>query len=639
MVSTRFRSPLLAGVGLVLVTLVILMGVLFVGEHRLLDRLLGDKTAELGLAHRRWMTDLQATIAAGEESIVAYADLISHVGRNRSPSPASRQEWIQRFDQDVNKDKDGAWRSRKEHFEPNFDAGIWIPPSGKIDDDLKYFYARSTELTAAFGIGARDPFFGNVWLLLASQGEIEFDPSTPNFIYDAGTDFPYRDSPWMALTEPATNPKGKVAWTPASYDPIVGAWMVSVVAPWQKDGAWAGSAGHDLVIDTLLKAHERALPVAEQDLFVFDGNGLLIASTIHDKRIRDSKGTLSIKDLADPRSLAAMTVVAADASHPSLDAAHLDDEGDLVLVGHITGPGWTTVTMVPRHQLTDATAEQFSYLRTALLSAVGLLGAVACGMALIDLNRRIAAQRLSQAAAREAQIARAMAEEANQVKSRFLANMSHEIRTPMTGIIGMCELLADSPLAQDQKEQVEAIQVSGQNLLAIINDILDLAKIEAEHLDLTIKPVDLDQIIDEVIGLCATEAAKKGIGITRNTRAGTRVRRQGDGLRLRQILFNVLGNAVKFTDQGWVEINLEEADDQIRLRVVDTGVGIPPDQLAELFQPFIQADSSDTRRHGGTGLGLTIAKRLAERMGGTITMTSQVGKGTTVVIDLPLPMA
>jgi signal transduction histidine kinase len=415
--------------------------------------------------------------------------------------------------------------------------------------------------------------------------------------------------------------------------------MVSVVAPWQQAGVWAGSAGHDLVIDTLLKAHERALPVSEQDLLVFDGNGLLIASTIHDQRIRESKGTLSIKDLTDARSLAAMTIVAADAAHRKPDAVHTDDEGDLVLVGHITGPGWTTVTLAPRHQLTDATAEQFSYLRTSLLGAVGLLGAVACGLALIDLNRRIQAQRLSQAAAREAQIARAMAEEANQVKSRFLANMSHEIRTPMTGIIGMCELLADSPLAPDQKEQVEAIQISGQNLLAIINDILDLAKIEAEHLELSIKPVDLDQVVDEVIGLCATEAAKKGIGITRNTTPGTRVRRQGDGLRLRQILFNVLGNAVKFTDQGWVEVSLEETDELIRLRVVDTGVGIPPDQLAKLFQPFIQADSSDTRRHGGTGLGLTIAKRLAERMGGTITMSSQVGKGTTVVIDLPLPTA
>ena len=150
-------------------------------------------------------------------------------------------------------------------------------------------------------------------------------------------------------------------------------------------------------------------------------------------------------------------------------------------------------------------------------------------------------------------------------------------------------------------------------------------------------PVDLVNIIDAVIGLCAMTAAKKGIGITRTDNPNCHTRRRGDSLRLRQVLFNLVGNAVKFTEQGWIEITLNELPHGIRMQVIDTGIGIPVDHLPNLFQPFNQADTSDTRAHGGTGLGLAITKRLVELMGGELTLTSQVSKGTTVTIDLPLP--
>jgi signal transduction histidine kinase len=631
------------GAVLVVGALVTLILVLLAGERRLIDRLVSDKTVELEAAHGRWHDDLQSTLADGEASIQRYTALMSSLGPADGTSDAARHEWIARFDRDVGHDPDGAWRTRKERFDANRDAGIWIASGGTVDDQWKYLYARGAELTACFGFGARDSFFGNVWLLSAAQGEIEFDPSTPDFVYEAGSDFPYRDTPWMALTEPSANPQGAVRWTPATFDPIVGSWMVSVVAPWHLHGTWVGSAGHDLIIDNLLKRHRLALPLSDQELLVFDAKGLLIASTLHDAEIRKAKGNLTIKDVQDARTLSALTVVTAErsATHEANQrpAAHFDDQGDIVLVGHIAGPDWTTVTLAPRHVLTDAVSEQFGYLRTSLIAALGVIAGFALTLFLVDLGRRNQVQQEQLKATEAAMHARRLAEEANLVKSRFLANMSHEIRTPLTGIIGMAELLTDSELQSDQREQVQAISESGQILIGIINDILDLAKIEANHLELADEPVDIDQLVDQVIGLCSVSAAKKGLGITRSTADGTRVRRIGDDVRLRQILFNVVGNAVKFTESGWVDIAVSSPDGGIRLRIEDTGSGISADHLPHLFQPFNQGDTSNTRRHGGTGLGLAITKRLIELMGGSIHIASQPAKGTTVTIDLPLPAA
>src|SRR5438128_7204989 len=298
-----------------------------------------------------------------------------------------------------------------------------------------------------------------------------------------------------------------------------------------------------------------------------------------------------------------------------------------------------------------AMSERSHNLAAAIVVAVFTLGmaivARRAHITLVDHLRVTARLAVSEEAAKRAESvmrdARDLAERTARARSAFLANMSHEIRTPMNAVLGFVELVLDTELSTEQRRALELVRSSSEALLTILNDILDYSKIEAEHLELEAIPFDLPKVVHATATLLAVRAREKHLELTVDVVPDVPQMVRGDPTRVRQVLMNLIGNAIKFTDQGEVDVSAAvvrcgAADASVHSRVRDTGIGIPPEQLATIFQEFTQADASMTRRYGGTGLGLAISRRLVALMGGELTVTSEVGRGSEFSFTLPFPI-
>ena len=281
--------------------------------------------------------------------------------------------------------------------------------------------------------------------------------------------------------------------------------------------------------------------------------------------------------------------------------------------------------------LPDGTQVLFESTKVPLLNNEGIATGV------IGVSRDITGRKQAEVQLHLAKIA---AESASTAKSQFLSNMSHELRTPMNGVLGMTQLLEVTDLSEEQQEYVTALKLSGKNLLTLINDILDLSKIEAGKVTLELAEFSLHQCIKHIVTMQAFTAQEAGLALEVELDENVPAILVGDELRVKQILTNLLGNALKFTKQGGVTISghlLEQHGNSVLVQVAvrDTGIGITPDAVGRIFMPFTQADCSTTRQYGGTGLGLTISRRLAELMGGGIVVESTLGAGSCFTLTLP----
>lgn len=284
----------------------------------------------------------------------------------------------------------------------------------------------------------------------------------------------------------------------------------------------------------------------------------------------------------------------------------------------------------------DGGASGFRWVRAELVPRCEAAGSVVWSGYGVDAS-------VDHARADELARARDVAEAASRAKDDFLAMMSHEIRTPMNGVLGLVEVLERTPLNADQGEMLGMIHESAGALLQILDDLLDYSKIEAGRLTIESEPIELRELVDNAVGLLAGRAHEKGLKVRVDVEPDVAASLRGDSVRLRQILFNLLGNAIKFTPAGEVDVRVAlsgQADNMqtVEIMVEDTGIGIAPDVQAQLFEPFVQAESSTTRRFGGTGLGLTICRKLVDLMGGTLELQSTPGVGTRMTLRLAMPV-
>jgi signal transduction histidine kinase/CheY-like chemotaxis protein len=290
----------------------------------------------------------------------------------------------------------------------------------------------------------------------------------------------------------------------------------------------------------------------------------------------------------------------------------------------LVGPSSVTLLATP---LVALLMRQELHLNTAIALELGVI-------AYILFVGRLAGTLHREAAALSSALE--TAETANRSKSAFLATVSHEIRTPLNGILGMAQAMRHDRLSRSQRDRLNVVSESGEALLTILNDILDLSKIESGRLELEVTGFDIEELVATVRTAFSAVASREGLAFEIVVDADARGAYRGDAVRVRQILYNLVSNALKFTAAGAVGVTLARSSDGLRIAVVDSGIGIAPDKIDGLFEKFVQADSSTTRKFGGTGLGLAICKELCEAMGGRISAWSRLGEGSRFVVDLPL---
>ena len=574
--------------------------------------------------------------------------------------------------------KDGAVRERTEI--DNYEhPGLFIPNFVKVDKKLRdravVFYdfmdhecylslATFSDCWVADDIGTLGVF---------SKGDTSYaDQSKP--------DFANLDQVWMKDAAPDKNPLHLAVWTETYLDPVWNKWLMTLATPVYANGKYVGVVGNDIFIGEVFTRMATSKLDGSTN-FIFNSDGFLIAHPTLQKEISAGSGRLKISELGSNQqvlkdSYAAIKTKSDNFSAPNY-AELIDVNSDsIVAVVKLEGPDWYLATVYPKALLREAALNSSQYILifgmiSLFLEIFLLMRLLAARLArpltsLVNVVERVKLGDLSAKAETgtndEFQIlghafnnmthnlslsrkenldALERAEDAARVKSEFVASISHEMRTPLNGILGMTEFLTDSELSDEQRHHANMIYASGNHLLSIINQVLDVSKIEAKKFELEEAHFSFKQMFEEVGAITQFSAREKNLELAFEVSEEASKAVFGDSSRVKQMVINLVGNAIKFSDQGPVKISVAEVSSNVdraiyRFNIKDRGIGIPLEKQSKLFEPFSQTDVSTARQFGGTGLGLYLVKSFAELMGGTVGVDSQVGRGSEFWFEVSL---
>lgn len=521
--------------------------------------------------------------------------------------------------------------------------------------------------------------YSNCWITFKDGMFGMFYPSTPDYSNITPPDFISSNYQWFKIADPKNNPKKTSQWTNTYLDPNSKVWMVTLSTPIYVDNKFFAVLGNDFEMEALFK---RTMNFGMEGTknFIFKSDGTLIAHPDYQEKIWNSQTGLTIKDLKSDGVLnEAMALIKNPDLLKKKSVVKLQSEDVLLAVSRLEGPDWYIATVYPKSLIRAASMDA-----CRLILLLGTLGLVLEIILLIRILKRkveeplesmvrvvrkvsrgelnakiemktddeleILADSFNEMTTKldhsRAETQRAMdnALSASHAKSRFVANMSHEIRTPLHGIIGMAQFLDQSMLNEEQRRYVEVIRNSGKTLLSIVNQVLDISKIESNKFELEDIEFELDPLMKEVVSSLQYAAQMKSLPLKLKSEVSLNRRLKGDPTRLKQVIFNLVNNAIKFSQTGEIMIrvttlNATQSEVSIRVEVEDKGMGIQDIVLPRLFTPFAQADISTARKFGGTGLGLYLSKSFVEMMGGTIGVKSKVGLGSLFWFEVPFQLA